>query len=284
MTNSMNLHLELTQRFRGKVLLDPCAALRAELSARFSRRTPNVGDDTVSLDQPASSEAFWSLYDATGIRPEYLIPVLSFESGLNPSVRNHAGAPYYGIGQNSEAAISSAGAASVDEYLTWPASRQIHCVVKPYFQGEVRTFGPLKSGIKVYQAEFYPVSLRTSPQLDDVIVKSPQAAYTANKVFDQGNKGYITPRDLGHAISSQLNKANVQAAIAEAYNVRPNMAPPLDSIYGEDFSSPGSPSPAGSLIASTVLVLALGGAASLYHREIAAGVRKIVEAGQSVKV
>ena len=186
----------------------------------------------MSLDQPASARAFWAIYDWTGIRPEFLIPVLDYESGLNPTVSNSQGAPYYGIGQNSEAAIAAAGT-DVASYLTWPASKQLTAVVLPYFEAIVQQYGALTSGVRVYQAEFYPASLAYAQGPDDIIVKHGDAAYSANAGFDYGKKGYISPRDLAQAIASRANAPEVKAAISAAYAERPIMGPPKDPIWGE---------------------------------------------------
>jgi hypothetical protein len=174
--------------------------------------------------------AFWAIADATGIRPEYLIPVLGFESGLDPSVPNGAGAPYYGIGQNYGPSLPT----DPQTYLTWPASRQLSEVVLPYFAGQVRSYGPMASGIRVYQAEFYPASLKTARGLDDVVVRAPSAAYESNTVFDTESKGYITPRDLGAAVRKSLGRSDVRAAIDATYALRP-WEWRRDSVYGDDF-------------------------------------------------
>lgn len=184
------------------------------------------------LDQPASSSAFWAIYNATGIRPEFLIPVLSFESGLEPSIPNQAGAPYYGIGQNAGSFITQVTGLSPTDYLTKPASYQLQNVVLPYFHAIVSKYGSLPSGVKVYQAEFMPASLQYAPGLDDVITKAPAIEYTDNVGFDRQRKGYITPRDLAAAVASQVSKPAVQQAIAAAYALAPSMGPPQDPVWG----------------------------------------------------
>jgi hypothetical protein len=183
------------------------------------------------LDQPASSQALWNIYNATGIRPEFLIPVLSYESGLNPSVQNSQGAPYYGIGQNSAELIQQTGLTPA-EYLTKPASFQLQNVVLPYFHSVVSKYGSLNSGVKVYQAEYMPASLQYAPGLDDVITKSPAIEYTSNVIFDKQRKGYITPRDLAVAVASQVPHPAVQKAISDAYAYAPSMGPPQDPVWG----------------------------------------------------
>lgn len=192
----------------------------------------------MSLDQPAAGRALWSIYDSTGIRPEWLIPGLAIESGLNPSLPNAQGYPYYGINQISGNWLSARGI-SPSDYLTWTASQQLFTIVKPYMEGEVESFGPLTSGIRVYQANFYPASLKYAPGLDDVIVAAPHAAYEANRYLDTTGKGSITPRDLGVRLEQQVAKSFVQRAIADTYTLRPTETP-TDPVFGASLLSGSS--------------------------------------------
>jgi hypothetical protein len=184
------------------------------------------------LDQPASSQALWALYDVTGVRVEYLVPVLSAESGLNPSVPNAAGYPYYGINQMSGSWLSAAGITPSD-YLTWPASQQIAAVVTPYMAGIVKQFGRLHSGTRVYQANFYPASLKTARTLASKIVCSPSQAYTANAGLDVNRSGCIEVSDLAATVQKQAATSGVQAAIAAAYALRPGEKE-RNPVYGTD--------------------------------------------------
>ena len=191
----------------------------------------------MGLDMPAAGEALWAISDATGARPEYLLPVLANESGLDPSVANHAGAPYYGIGQNGTDAIAAAGT-DPQTYLTWSASEQLSKVVGPYFQGIANRYGDFGSGLRVYQAEFLPGTLASVNSLSGVIASAPDATYEANKGFDTDNKGFITLGDLGAAVAHQAAQPYVQSAINAVYALRP-FAIRHDSVYGTDFSTPG---------------------------------------------
>jgi hypothetical protein len=188
------------------------------------------------MDFPAAGNALWAIYDATGIRPEWLIPGLAIESGLNPSLPNAAGYPYYGISQISGSFLEARGIDPSD-YLTWSASQQLQTIVLPYMQGVVNQLGPLDSGIRVYQANFYPASLAYAPGLDDVIVSSSsadgnsRAAYAANKYLDADGNGEITPRDLGARLSEQVAKGFVQSAISQTYALRPSERP-TDPVFG----------------------------------------------------
>jgi hypothetical protein len=183
----------------------------------------------MSLDQPAASQSLWNIWAATGIRPEFLIPTLSFESGLNPASSNSLG--YSGLNGIGQAFLSAHGIAEAT-YLTWTASQQLQQVVLPYMQNEVSIYGPLTSGIRVYQANFYPASLQYAKGLDDTIVAAPSAAYEANLVLDPYRTGRITPRNLAHALSTQLPYTSVRAAFKAAYAINPGAGPMQDPIYG----------------------------------------------------
>jgi hypothetical protein len=189
----------------------------------------------MSLDQPASSQAFWQIYDSCQIRPEWLIPSLAIESGLNPGIPNAAGFSYYGISQLSGTYIQNVLGVTPDVYLTWPASQQLLRGVLPYMQANVKMFGPLLSGIRVYQANFYPASLKYAKTLDSTIVAAPSAAYEANQILDPSHDGRITPRDLATVLTKQVAKPYVVAAIAACYAVRP-FEHETDPVFGIDFS------------------------------------------------
>lgn len=190
----------------------------------------------MSLDQPASSVALWSIYSATGIRPEFLIVVLANESGLNPAAPNSAGAPQYGIGQNSTALITAKTGMTPVVYMQQLASYQLQKVVLPYFAQYSSPAKPLRSGCAVYQVEYCPASLSWAPHLDSIITSPtfhPECSYSANAVFDTAHKGYITVRDLANAIAKQAATTAVKNAIAAAYTNAPfGVGPPQDPVFG----------------------------------------------------
>jgi hypothetical protein len=185
----------------------------------------------MSLDQPATSAALWQIFAATGARPEFVLPVLSYESGLNPAALNSLG--YAGLNQINRAFLTARNI-DVNDYVTWPASRQLTTVVGPYLEQEAKYAGKsLSSGVLVYEANFWPASLKTDPSMSTVVVASPAAGYTANEVFDTQKKGYITKGDLAHAVASQVPHPAVQAAIAAAYaNAPAGVGPMQDPVYG----------------------------------------------------
>jgi hypothetical protein len=185
----------------------------------------------------AAASAVWALYDRTGIRPEWLLPTLYIESGFNPALPNAAGAPYYGIGQNGAGDLAAAGAESPAEYLTWSAADQIARVVQPYFARLVKTAGPLRSGTRVYQANYLPGTLGTVRLLIQVLAWKGSTFYDQNAILDATRDGAITLSDIALDVARAASAAEVRAALATCYALRPTerMQSP---VYGADFLDP----------------------------------------------
>ena len=191
----------------------------------------------MALDAAAPAVA-WDLYDMTGgdVRPEYLWPVLWAESNLDPTLPNQAGAPYYGINQIAGSYLDALGIDRAD-YLTWAASAQLSRVVVPFLAGVVHDVGGVGSGTRLYQANFYPKSVKTARTLGSVIVWRGSAAYRDNAGLDRPPaKGAIVVGDLARSIARGARAPSVQAAIAASYAARPSEAPPEDPVYGTDFA------------------------------------------------
>jgi hypothetical protein len=192
------------------------------------------------LDFPASGQALWALFDAGGPRPEYVLPPLDLESGFQPSIPNQAGYPYYGLNQVSGSRLQSMGI-DVQDYLTWPASRQLTTVVAPMFLDAVRQFGPLRSATRVYQANFLPATLDKVKGLDGILAHQGNRnewgagdVYGANAGLDWSRKGTITVGDLAHLMGEKAKLPVVQDAIRQTYALRPGETP-HDPALGEDF-------------------------------------------------
>jgi hypothetical protein len=192
------------------------------------------------LDFPATGQALWSLYDATGIRPEYLLPPLYFESAGFQSIQNLAGAPYYGVNQASTTLLAQYGLTPA-QYLAMPISEQITRVVTPQFAAIESRFGPLRSGTRVYQANFLPATLPIVTSLSGVLAHEGNAnewgagnVYGSNSGLDTAHKGTITLQDLANAVYKAASTTAVQSAIAQTYALRPDEIE-RDPVYGTDF-------------------------------------------------
>jgi hypothetical protein len=198
-------------------------------------------------------QALWTVFDQTGIRPEYLLPVLYFESGFNPAVPNAAGAPFYGIAQTSGAKLASLGVTPA-AFLAMSAGDQIRTAVLPYFAGVVQRYGAIKSATRAEQANFEPATLAYIRSLAQILEPRGTRAYADNaRAFDPASHGAITLADLALAMSHAAAAPATKAAIARAYVLRPSAGPACSPVYGEDFVDP----------AWTLGALALGLAAAL---------------------
>ena len=186
------------------------------------------------LDFPATAAALWAGYDSGALpRPEYVLPVLWTESGLNPATPNLAGAPYYGINQASGSYLAAQGIDTAD-YLTWPASQQIARVVAPMFGSNAKAFGMPHSGTLAYLSNFLPATLPSSRALSSVLATKGSPVYTANAGLDYRGKGTITTGDLAHFVAHAAAQASVKSATAQVYAARPG-ASPSDPVWGTDY-------------------------------------------------
>jgi hypothetical protein len=184
----------------------------------------------------AALAALWSLYDATGIRPEWVLPTLWIESGFDPSVQNAQGAPYYGIGQTSAGDIAALGSTPAD-FLTWSQADQLTRAVGPYFTRLVASYGPLRSGVRVYQANFQPATLQRVRALFQVVAWRGSPAYEYNRGLDALRDGAITMSDLGIVVERAARRPEVMAAIAAAYVLRPDETP-TNPTLGAEYTDP----------------------------------------------
>jgi len=225
----------------------------------------------MALDFPASATALWSIYDQTGVRPEYILPTLWAESGFNPAIQNQQGADYWGINQMSGDWIQSHLHVTPQVYATWPASQQLTQAVLPFVQGLPK---PLLSGTRFEQANYLPATVNGGPHwkparyLTDIVVSSLQyggtnASANYNKGIDTQNKGYITVADIEAFVRKAL--PNIQSALQSTYALRPNevMADPVigtDPYLGPN--PPPSPTPPHDRrihVTGTNVALAIGG-------------------------
>jgi hypothetical protein len=219
------------------------------------------------LDFPASATALWQINAATGIKPEWLLPVLWLESGFRPEIPNQAGEPFYGLNQASVSLIATYAQTDPQTYLTWPASQQLSTVVIGYMKSLVASYGALRSATRLYQGNFLPGTLNTARKLDDVITASPSAFYTHNAGLDTNHDGVITVGDLAANMKRVASTAQVQQAIRDTYAARDSATarqtfstPPTDIdhiVYGDDFST-ADRYPVATTIAWSVVTIAAG--------------------------
>lgn len=185
-------------------------------------------------------QATWALYDQTGIRPEWILPVWHLESGLDASKPNAEGYPYYGLNQIAASTLSAQGIDPAS-YLTWSAADQISKVISPWLAGVQTRYGPMRSATRVYQGNFLPATLPTVRGLSQIVAPygtGRGSSYAANaNALDPLKHGAITLSDLAYVMSLHASSPAVRAALARAYQLRPNEKP-HGAVYGDDLTDP----------------------------------------------
>jgi len=185
--------------------------------------------------------AVWTIYDATGIRPEYLLPVLWQESGFNPGLQNLAGAPYYGIAQTGGGYIVLDLHTTPEAFLASGAAAQLTSAVLPHMRAIVHRYGRVRSATRAYQANFLPDTLRTATALGQIVAPysiNPKSWYQSNRPIDHLGHRAITVADLAWWMARASRSGEVRDAVARAYEMRPEEGPPHEAVYGEDFLNP----------------------------------------------
>lgn len=203
--------------------------------------------------EPAAVSELWTIYDATGIRPEWLAPVLWYESGFDPTLQNRQGAPYYGIGQSGAVEVLAPIGVTPADFRTWSQAAQLARAVGPMFAGIVQRFGPLTSGARVFQANLLPATLPYARALWQGITFRGSPYYESNRVLDPLHHGAITLSDLAAAVTWASSASPVQAAMRAAYTQRPDEKP-TSPAFGAVYKDPR-----GWLLApATIAAYALG--------------------------
>jgi hypothetical protein len=199
-------------------------------------------------------EELWALYDASGVRPEWVLPMLYLESGFDPSIPNAAGSQNYGIAQDFGPYLTRHGIAPAD-YLKMTAAEQLHAIVVPRLTELSKRWGPLRSATRVYQGNYLPATLKTAPGLASVVAWRGSPEYTANALLDVTKDGAITVSDLAWWMRHEAAEPEAKAAILRAYELRPKETP-SNVVYGQDFASPVTVSLAFAVVAAAAYQLA----------------------------
>lgn len=181
-------------------------------------------------------EELWKLYDASGVRPEWVLPMLYLESGFDPSLQNAAGSQNYGVAQDFGPYLTRHGIAPAD-YVKMSAAEQLHAIVVPRLAELSKRWGPLRSATRVYQGNFLPATIKTAPGLASVVAWRGTPAYEANTILDVTRDGAITVSDLAWWMKHEAAQPEAKAAILRAYELRPTEVP-SNVVYGRDFASP----------------------------------------------
>jgi hypothetical protein len=166
------------------------------------------------------------------MKPEDLLNVMAFESGIDPSKPNMAGGSASGLLQFIPSTLKGLGyKGSMEEFRAQSGEEQLQ-YVKKLIQENMRINGgqPFKSAAHYYVANLVPAALKIpgvrEQNLNTIILSKDgghlpgvrkareRKYYEKNKGLDVGNKGYITFGDL----QARLNQAKKNPEYIQAIN------------------------------------------------------------------
>ena len=135
--------------------------------------------------------------------PNELMGCMAFESGetFSPTIRNGAGAPYYGIIQFGEAAAKDAGT-TLQALLKMTAEEQLDCMYrffKPYT-------GKLYDLSDIYMRILWPAAVGRPIQSALWDKTSRPTTYLQNKGLDINHDGVITKAEATAKVQEKLNR------------------------------------------------------------------------------
>ena len=178
-------------------------------------------------------------------KPEYLLPVMMYESGCMASARNPGG-PATGLIQFEPSRYTKEYYGySRDQFSNLPMAQQVVYVGKYLapFKGQLTSIGA------VYQAVFLPASLLYAKNPEDEVCGLRDGdhygwAYRANRSFDRAGNGFIAVQDLTNAAVGACRGprwAEIQAALAAATAPSPPVGTPAPSGGTPEGCDPQAP-------------------------------------------
>jgi hypothetical protein len=151
----------------------------------------------------AGRRAVLRIADAIETDPDYLVTVMSFETGhsFSTSQKNAAGSGATGLIQFMPSTAGSLGYTTA-QLAAQSQEEQILGPVWQYFHGWT---GKLKSLDDVYLVVFYPAAIGKSD--DWVVASEGSKVYEQNRGFDTSGSGVIRRSDITGTIRSVYNAA-----------------------------------------------------------------------------
>lgn len=132
--------------------------------------------------------------------PDQLMACMAFETGetFSPSIKNGAGAPYYGLIQFGAAAAKDVGTTTA-KLMKMSAEEQLEYVYKFFkpYAGKVKTLSD------VYMRILYPVAVG-KPEDYVLFVEGKGKAYIQNKGLDVNKDGRITKAECAAKVEQKL--------------------------------------------------------------------------------
>jgi hypothetical protein len=193
--------------------------------------------DAIRKQALALSPGFYSklvqVSNEVNMKPEDLLLVMSFESGINPNARNpHGNAS--GLIQFMPSTLRGLGfEGTPEDFRRLSAEDQLE-YVRRYVKAHTATNGhPFSSAAQYYVANFVPAALRlpgiqnedpstilaaANPDhahLPGVSIGEEQAIYNENKVLDTDHDGAITYGDIQRTMGRMTKSDTYQTAVSQ---------------------------------------------------------------------
>lgn len=132
--------------------------------------------------------------------PDQLMACMAFETGetFSPSIKNGAGAPYYGLIQFGTAAATDVGTTTA-KLVKMTAEAQLEYVYKFFkpYTGKVKTMSD------IYMRILYPVAVG-KPEDYVLFVEGKGKAYIQNKGLDVNKDGKITKAECAAKVEQKF--------------------------------------------------------------------------------
>lgn len=198
-------------------MFDKNAALKLQQSLKNAGFDPQGVDGLWGKDSQAALDASFAKYDIAwsksvapefvtkvkdivskiGGDPSHLMSCMAFETGrtFSPTIKNGAGAPYYGIIQGGAAFCKDVGI-TLDQWRSLTALQQLDYVYKWYLPYK----GRMKDLPSWYMRILWPAAVS---QPDSYVLwdsKSRPTTYIQNKGLDVNKDGQITRGEVSKVI------------------------------------------------------------------------------------
>lgn len=133
--------------------------------------------------------------------PDQLMACMAFETGetFSPSIKNGAGAPYYGLIQFGAAAAKDVGTTTA-KLVKMSAEEQLEYVYK-FFKPYT---GKIKTTSDIYMRILWPVAVGKPEDYVVFSEKRPGKAYIQNRGLDANRDGLITKAECAAKVEQKL--------------------------------------------------------------------------------
>lgn len=133
--------------------------------------------------------------------PDQLMACMAFETGetFSPSIKNGAGAPYYGLIQFGAAAAKDVGTTTA-RLVKMSAEEQLEYVYK-FFKPYT---GKIKTTSDVYARILWPAAVGKPEDYVIFSEKKPSKAYIQNRGLDANRDGLITKAECAAKVEQKL--------------------------------------------------------------------------------